>query len=176
MAFPLLANRLIMPGIKGIFYAAMLATILSTLNSFIFLSAGTFSRDMIQRLRINRDRANIRILTAIGVIITSVIALILAYYYPSVVELWYIIGSICIPGLLMPVLSAYFIRIRVSNIIISIEMITSIIFSIIWHVMRINIIGNVLLDTVEPMIAGLGISLCIHFIYLLKINIIKHIN
>ncbi|KAB2843406.1 MAG: sodium:solute symporter family protein, partial [Ignavibacterium sp.] len=37
MAYPVLAEKILAPGLKGIFYAAMFATIISTLNSFMFL-------------------------------------------------------------------------------------------------------------------------------------------
>ena len=51
LAFPYLANEILTPGLKGLFFAALIATVLSTLNSFIFLSATTFSRDFIYRVR-----------------------------------------------------------------------------------------------------------------------------
>ena len=39
LSFPILAEKILGTGFKGIFYAALIATILSTLNSFLFLSA-----------------------------------------------------------------------------------------------------------------------------------------
>ena len=53
LSFPLFAEKILGPGIKGIFYAAMFASIMSTLNSFYFLSATTISRDFIFRLSDN---------------------------------------------------------------------------------------------------------------------------
>lgn len=60
LAFPLLAEKILSPGLKGIFYAAMFATILSTLNSFLFLSATTISRDFIFRISKSSDEKNLK--------------------------------------------------------------------------------------------------------------------
>ncbi len=114
MAFPALAEAILGSGTKGLFYAAMLATIMSTLNSFIFISAGTFSRDFV--FRITGKEGKLKIYTYLGIALSSVIAIIMAYWIPSVVNLWYTIGSICIPGLIIPVIAAYYPKIAISGL------------------------------------------------------------
>jgi len=49
-AFPIYAEKILGSGAKGIFYAALFATILSTSNSFLFLSGSTLSRDIFKSL------------------------------------------------------------------------------------------------------------------------------
>jgi SSS family solute:Na+ symporter len=67
-SFPLLAEQILGKGYKGIFYAALFATILSTLNSFIFLSATTFGRDFLFRFSRNRDEKKTDITYPLGAI------------------------------------------------------------------------------------------------------------
>ncbi|MCK7517350.1 MAG: hypothetical protein MZV64_06320 [Ignavibacteriales bacterium] len=58
LSYPLLAEAILPSGIKGIFYAALFATIMSTLNSFLFLSATTISRDFLLSYLKNLMRKN----------------------------------------------------------------------------------------------------------------------
>lgn len=108
MAYPLLAEKVLAPGLKGIFYAAMFATIISTLNSFMFLSATTIGRDLIYRMNQKGSEDKIKLYTVIGIIITSLLSVLIAYSIPSVVEIWYTIGSLFIPGIILPVISSYY--------------------------------------------------------------------
>lgn len=109
-AFPRLGDALLPPAIKGLFFVAMLATVMSTLVSYTFLCGTTFARDVMWRLRGGDDAA--RRWGPLGLLLTSVIALILAWLLPSVVGLWYAIGAVFVPGLLLPVLLAYAPRAR----------------------------------------------------------------
>ncbi|MCW9094846.1 MAG: hypothetical protein OQJ74_03285, partial [Ignavibacteriaceae bacterium] len=133
LAFPLFAEKVLPAGIKGIFYAALFATILSTQISFLFLSGTTIGRDFIYRvvslsetkpdIQIANAEARLKYYTIIGLIISGILAAILAYLIPSVIQIWYTIGSLFIPGIILPVISAYYPKLRVSSTIISIEMI-----------------------------------------------------
>jgi len=67
LAFPLYAEKILTPGLKGIFYAAMFATIISTLNSFLFLSATTIGRDFIFRIKKDAKEEKIKFYTIIGI-------------------------------------------------------------------------------------------------------------
>ncbi len=49
LSFPLFAEQVLPAGVKGIFYAALFATIISTQVSFLFLSGTTIGRDFIYR-------------------------------------------------------------------------------------------------------------------------------
>ena len=47
-------------------------------------------------------------LTRAGILASAIIGILLTIIYPSVIDLWYVIGSVCIPGLLIPVLESTF--------------------------------------------------------------------
>jgi len=200
MAFPFLAEKILAPGLKGIFFAALIATILSTLNSFMFLSATTFSRDFIYRLyksntssfsnviirnpksllnrfrlktyrkdnTISNSKFDLIFYTRIGILFTSLISLLIAYSFESIVEMWYTIGSICIPGLIILVVSSYYTKYKISNSIAYIEIISAVMSSIIWLLIRGQFIGVKILEDVEPMIMGLFNAIVIHLVGILK--------
>ncbi|MEI6500955.1 MAG: UbiA family prenyltransferase, partial [Armatimonadota bacterium] len=132
MAYPLLAEKLLPAGVKGLFYVAMLATVMSTLVSYLFLSGVTFTRDFVWRLEGGDpdDRLNLR--TVLGLTLTTVIALVLAILVPSVVKLWYAVGTTFIPGLLLPLLSAYWPKLRVRRKAAGVLMILASLTSLLW--------------------------------------------
>jgi SSS family solute:Na+ symporter len=109
MAYPMLAEAALPAGLKGMFYAGMLATIMSTLNSLFFISATTLGRDLPRTFGRRGDPAEVRGVrwSLLG---TAALSIALALAVPSVVRLWYTIGTLCVPGLLLPLLTAYFPR------------------------------------------------------------------
>ncbi len=166
MAYPLFAEKILSPGLKGIFYAAMFATIISTLNSFLFLSATTIGRDFIFRIDKNSKEEKIKSYTIIGILFSGIISIIIAYLIPSVVEIWYTIGSLFIPGIILPVISAYYPRLRISSKLIIAEIILAIGTSMMWFEFRKSLSG--MLSEIEPMIIGLFVAVVIHAIGLLR--------
>ncbi|MBK7497939.1 MAG: sodium:solute symporter family protein [Ignavibacteriales bacterium] len=166
MAYPLFAEKVLGSGLKGIFYAAMFATIISTLNSFLFLSATTIGRDFIFRVKRNSKEENIKSYTIIGIIISGIISIIIAYLIPSVVEIWYTIGSLFIPGIILPVISAYYPRLRISSKLIIAEIVFTVSISMMWFNFRKSLSG--VLSEIEPMIIGLFVAVLIHTFGLLR--------
>ncbi len=171
-SYPLLAEKVLGPGLKGVFYAALFATIMSTLNSFLFLSGTTIGRDFIYKLNKNEDERKLKPYTILGLIISGILSIILAYFIPSVIEIWYTVGSFCIPGIILPVISSYYPKYRVQNRTIVLEMILASAGSIIWFIIRENFKLNDILNTIEPMLIGLTIALLIH-IYGMKGNFLE---
>ena len=167
LSFPLFAENVLPTGVKGIFYAALFATILSTQISFLFLSGTTIGRDFIFRISKSQNENKLKNYTIIGLIISGIIAVILAYSIPSVIEIWYTIGSMFIPGIILPVVSAYYPQLRVANKTILIEMIAAVLSSINWYFLRANFSNIWLINDVEPMLVGLFFAVIIHFSYLL---------
>ena len=104
LAYPLLADQILPVGLKGLFFLSLLATIMSTLDSYLFISGQTLGRDYLLKYFPN-VRPNV--LTRIGILVSAIIGIILIIIYPSVIDLWYVIGSVFIPGLLIPVLGIY---------------------------------------------------------------------
>jgi len=107
-SFPLLADHVLPPFIKGLFFTALFAVIMSSIDSFTLLSAITFGRDLVWRLKRSKDEAQINQYTRLGLILTAIVSVILCLLFPSVIQLWYIIGSLCIPPMLLPLILAYF--------------------------------------------------------------------
>nr|WP_286670509.1 sodium:solute symporter family protein [Fodinibius salsisoli] len=104
MAYPYLANEILPIGFKGLFFVALLATIMSTLDSYLFLSGQTLGRDLLAK---HLPTAKNNTLTRISTLIAAILGILLIIIYPSVIDLWYVIGSVMIPGLLIPVLGIY---------------------------------------------------------------------
>jgi SSS family solute:Na+ symporter len=105
-AFPLLAERLLPPGIKGFFYVAMLATIMSTVVSYTFVGAMTIGRDLVWRIR-GGSPDDVTKYARLGLVLTSVAAIGVAMVVPSVVKQWWAIGTVFVPALLPAVLTSY---------------------------------------------------------------------
>lgn len=162
LAFPMLAENVLLPGFKGIFYAALFATIISSLNSFLFLSATTIGRDFIYR--INKDVNDIKLkqYTIYGLTLTAILAVIIALSIPSVIEIWYILGSICIPGIILLIFGAYFDKLTVAPSIAFIEIIVAVSISVLWLIIRGTIFTTGWLNEIEPMIVGLTAGIIIH--------------
>ncbi len=100
LAYPALATQVLPPVIRGIFFTGMLATIMSTLVSYSFLAGQTLGRDLIWRMRGGSDVAA----TRIGLVLALAVAGLLVWMLPSVVQLWYAVGSAMVPGMLLPLL------------------------------------------------------------------------
>ena len=102
--FPLLGIKVLPVGILGLFFAGVFATIMSTIDSFSLISAITFGRDILWQIQRPKSKANSIPLIKKGLVIISFIALLLALAVPSVVRLFYTLGSVLIPGLVLPFL------------------------------------------------------------------------
>ncbi len=111
-----------------------------------------------------KTNSNLKSYTIIGLIFSGVIAILLAYFIPSVIEIWYTIGSLFIPGIILPVVSAYFPKIRISKNIILIEMIAAFISSTVWYFIRSEFATASLLGEIEPMLVGMFFALLIHIV------------
>jgi len=162
LAFPFFAEQVLPEGIKGIFYAALFATIISTQVSFLFLSGTTIGRDFVYRLSKDDTESNLKNYTIIGLIISGIIAILLAYFIPSVIEIWYTIGSLFIPGIILPVVSAYYPKLKIDRIFILAEMIVAFLSSTIWYYLKSEFASTPFLNEIEPMLVGLIFEILIH--------------
>ena len=105
-AYPKLGALVLPPIAYGIFITGLLATIMSTIDSLGMISAITFGRDILWQIKTNSSKKDSwenesTKLIHKGLLVTSFIALTLAFSMPSVVELWYNLGSIIVPGLVL---------------------------------------------------------------------------
>ena len=103
LTYPLLAIDILPVGLLGLFLTGIFAIIMSTIDSLSFISAITFGRDIVWRLKQKpHDNRKIIPYIRIGLIFISIISLTLAYLIPSVVRLLFTLGSIIIPSLILP--------------------------------------------------------------------------
>lgn len=167
LSFPLYAEKVLGSGFKGIFYAALFATIISTSNSFLFLSGTTFGRDFVYKLKKEKREDKIPMYTRIGIIVSSLLSIILAYNIQSVISLWYLIGSICIPGIIILIFGAYYEKFRVPQNYANAELLLGVIASIIWFFIKQKISINIFQE-IEPMIVGLFSALIVHLLGIKK--------
>ncbi|MBD3174733.1 MAG: hypothetical protein GF320_06120 [Armatimonadia bacterium] len=161
MAYPLLADSLLPAGAKGLFFVGLLATIMSTLVSTMFMSGVTFTRDFVYRLVGGDPDERLNLRTIMGLLLTTGIAIALAVVVPSVVDLWYTVGTVLIPGLLLPLLTAYWPRFKIGKGAAAAVMLLSTGTSLAWLIagaLNPGEFGPQYPLGLEPMYPGLAVS------------------
>lgn len=165
-SFPLFAEQILPPIAKGIFYIGLLATIMSTLSSMTFIGAMTLSNDLIGRWHKHHGQPlNPNALmqwTRAGLVITVLWAVVMALLLPSVVQIWYAIGTAIIPGLLAPLLLSYSSRWKLAPRIALTSMMGGSGLSLLWLVAGKISDGAYWLG-IEPLYPGILLSLLITF-------------
>ena len=107
-SYPVLAELTLPVVAKGLFFVGMIATIMSSLSSLTLISAITVGKDIVGRLSRSPDReGTVDRWTKIGLILSGLFSIVLALAVPSVVSIWYTIGTCIVPGLLVPILAGY---------------------------------------------------------------------
>ena len=97
LAFPLLADAVLPPVARGLFLAGVSASLFAALQGTSLLAAACLGRGRLRE----------------GLVATMILSYALSRLVPSVVGLWYAVGSAVIPGLLLPMLGAYAPALRV---------------------------------------------------------------
>lgn len=111
LAYPLLADAVMPAFARGLFFAGLAASIFAALQAKSLLAAVSLGRDFAGRASpADAERAQGRVRAAL--VVSALAAFALARLVPSVVDLWYAVGSAVIPGLLLPMLGVYFPRAR----------------------------------------------------------------
>jgi SSS family solute:Na+ symporter len=168
MAYPMLAEKILPPVAKGLFYVGMLATIMSTLNTLAFISAQTLGRDIFLRIKnisqpLSRHTFHHTHLTKratqIGLLVSFAFSVCIALLLPSVIQIWYSVGTIIIPGLLIPLVASYFERWKISARFAFLTMLGGWLVSLCW--MIAGMLTETTLLHIEPMYPGLAVSFVI---------------
>jgi SSS family solute:Na+ symporter len=113
-AYPALAVEFLPPVLQGLFYLGLLATVMSTVDGYTFIGGVNFGRDLIWRWRREPDESRVNRYVQVGFIVTAILALALALFFRSAVDLWHDVGSVGVPALLVPLLSSYSDRWRMA--------------------------------------------------------------
>jgi len=162
-AFPELAKLALPPLALGLFYVGMIATVMSTIDSYGFIAATTIGRDLVWRLRGERGEERIAAYSKVGLWIACVFATALALAHPSVIGLWHDLGSITTPTLLLPVATAFTGSLRLSRRWTLAAMVMSFVVSLGWVLGKTEVENQVSYPiSIEPIYAGLGSSLLVY--------------
>jgi SSS family solute:Na+ symporter len=157
-----LANLILPAGLLGIFMLALLSTIHSTVDSYFFIAASTFGRDIVWRIFRVRDDEIVHY-TRTGLILSATIAAVAALYFESIVDIWHDFGSVGTPALLMPLLSAFQGRRKLKSGVAFVSIIAAGGISLVWLLSRyITADGNYWIN-LEPIFPGLGVSFLFYF-------------
>ncbi len=163
-AFPEVARVTLPPFALGLFYLAMIATVMSTIDSYGFIAAATVGRDLVWRL-VRGDEDRVPFWTRIGLWCAAAFAGILALLESSVVALWHDLGSIITPTLLLPVGAALLRRGRLGPGGTLVAMVAPFLVSLGWILVRAFPPPGrpgAYPWSIEPIYAGLAASLLVY--------------
>ena len=108
-ALPTFAAAVLPTVFAGLFFTGLLASIMSTIDSFTLLGGMTLSHDIYKKVFKPdiTEQEEIKA-TRIGVVITLVFSVIIALFASSIIGIWYTIGTVGISALLVPILFGFF--------------------------------------------------------------------
>ncbi|MBM3324539.1 MAG: hypothetical protein FJY66_02595, partial [Calditrichaeota bacterium] len=164
VAFPELARRVLPIGLFGLFLAALLATVMSTVDSYSFLAAGAFGRDLLWKSRKGAPPTEIPRYVRIGLIASSAGAFLLALTTKSVIALWHALGSVGAPMLLIPMLSSFSLRYRFPQRWVLPSMLLAGVSSLFWALAPKIGISESYWFGIQPIYIGLSISLACYLL------------
>jgi SSS family solute:Na+ symporter len=101
-AYPELASLVLSPWIAAVFMVGLFATVMSTLDSYLFIAATTIGNDLAPD---EPDPEVVRRRTRIGLLVSAGLAVGGALLFTSAVQVWHHVGSVVTSALLLPVLA-----------------------------------------------------------------------
>lgn len=178
MSYPILADMVLPYFWKGLFLVTLLATVMSTLDSYAFISGVTIGNDILEPIKSKFSllkTLSSQSLSKIGLAITAIFGIFMAIAIPSAVQLIYKTSSIAVPGLLFPLLITYSDKYKINRNKIILLMLFSSLTSAIWTLgntlayQRVFIFSDIFIS-IEPMVPGIIISLILSMAFIRKEN------
>ena len=157
--FPRIAELVLPPIAKGVFFTSLFATVMSTLDSFAFVSAVSIGRDFLWKI-LRKGKELIPRYTKYGLVISLVASIALALFSKSVVDLWYQLGSVVTPALAIPLMTSFSARWRMAPWSAVFCMVSAGGVSLAWLIFNIKTGQNLL--GLEPIYAGLAVSVVVY--------------
>ena len=158
-AYPALAVKVLPRALQGVFLLSLFATVMSTVDSYTFIAGTTLGKDIVQRLR----GGDITFLSRIGLVISGALAIIIALYFKSVIDIWYVFGTLGTCAMLLPLGTSFSDKWRMSKRMAMVSMIVSPLVALIWIVP--NLVWSVeYFWGIDPIYPGLGMSIIIFII------------
>ena len=105
-AYPRLATAVLVPGLNGLFWLAMLATVVSTISGYGLSAAVLFGHELMLPWMRRRRVRNGWPRMGIGLVVTGLASAIIGSALGSVVTIWHDVGSVVAPALLVPLTTA----------------------------------------------------------------------
>ncbi|MBO4351852.1 MAG: sodium:solute symporter family protein [Proteobacteria bacterium] len=168
-AFPALAAEVLPIGLVGLFFTGLLATVLSSLDSNLFTTAATLGRDLWPQKCF--EKMDIQSRTRISLVIGAIIASTIALISDSVVKIWEVFGSMSAASLLIPILSSYYPKFRMSNRGSLVLMMVGCGVTVTWFIVQ-KITGELIFGLRPLLAGGIAAILC----YLIDQIIRRKIN
>lgn len=164
-SLPIFAASLLPIGIVGLFFVGLIASIMSTIDSFALLGAMNISHDLYKNIfKPDATEKQVMKVTKIGILITGILSLLIALFASSIIAIWYTIGTVGISALLVPVLAGFFYKKKKSANAAFYSIIGGSSTSIVWLVHGyLNSVDGWpgYLFGIEPMYPGLLMSLIV---------------
>lgn len=158
-AYPYLLEVIVPPFWKGIVLVAMLATIVSTMDSYIFLSALIIGKDILGKLN-KTKHIELSLRTKTGLIFSALFSIFLSYAIPSAIDLIYKTSAIAVPALFYPLILSFSRKKYLKDHQIRLLIITSSFFTLIFSLTKDFFKGKILQSNIsqvfyfEPMVIG----------------------
>ncbi len=103
-AYPSLAQMVLTPWPAALFTVGLFATVMSTLDSYLFIAATTFGHDLLRSAGV---RGGERRGARWGLLLSALLAAAGALLFSSAVQVWHHVGSVVTSALLLPVLAIH---------------------------------------------------------------------
>lgn len=159
-SYPALATSILPPGLLGLFALALLATVMSTVDSYSFLAASTFGNDIMQR-GFGITEREVTVYTRFGLVVSTLLAVVFAIFFRSAVDIWHAFGSIGTPALLVPVFFGFVGRRRLPPNMALLSVVASGGLSLVWYLSKYVTAGGTYWFGIEPVFPGLLVSIVI---------------
>ena len=163
-----IAGALLPPVLLGIFLTGLIATVMSTADSFTFLGAMNISHDLYKNIfRKKATEKQVILMTKIGIIASVGFAVVLSLYFDSIVDMWYYIGTIGISAMIVPILMGFFYKGKKSPLASILSMASGSVTALIWVIHGyMNAVDGwpVYYAGIEPLYPGLLASLVVFVI------------
>ena len=158
-----LAKLVLSPMAYSIFIVSLFSIVMSTIDSFTFISAYTLGMDLPPLLNLKNKNDTVNN-TKYSLIIISVLSFTLSMFFNNAIEMWYVLGSIAVPVLLIPILSGlYHIKIKQPLN----QFLFPLIITLLWFYHGLNNLDNwgypQYLFQLDPMYPGLLMSTILFF-------------
>jgi solute:Na+ symporter, SSS family len=168
MIYLSLATEFFSPAIAGLFLAAFLASCMSSIDSTLLSVASTLTVDIFKRIRPNASEKQTLLAGRINIALAGLIAAILAFAVPLILELFFIGGRILAAGLSPVLIGVIFYKpFRRAKKTILLSMLAGAVVTTTMIILskRADIVeGVVILWKLDPVIVGLAATLVTMFL------------